>query len=127
MWQHFSDSVPDNHESRMSVAYADSNGNGYSHGNINANSDGHIHAHSNGYVYANSDGHIYAHGNGYIYADGYGYINAYRNSDGYGNTDRDADADSLPMAHKWLLSAGGHAPSWCSQHRQGWFYGAAEV
>ena len=40
---------------------------------------------------------------------------------GYGFT----NANAVPMAHNGLLSAGGYEQ--CSQYRQRWLYGAAEV
>ena len=84
MWQHLSDSVPDNYESCMSVAYADS------HGNINAN------------CYGNSDCYGYSDG----YSNSYGYCDSHSHSNGY--TYRNANAYAVRMVHNGLLSAGGH-------------------
>ena len=118
----------------MSVAHAYANGNGYSHGyshgNINANCHGYcdIHAHSYGdcncYEYANTS--AYSNCNCYEYANTSAYSNGNSHGDGYVFTNANAYA-TVPIAHNGLLSAGRHDTEWCSQHRQSWFYGAAEV
>ena len=89
MWQHLSDSVPDNYESCMSIAYADS------HGNINANCYGNCDSYGNCNCNVYANGHCYSYGYTYRYGNAYIVTNANAHS-------------TVPMAHNGLLSAGGH-------------------